>query len=271
MRQELESGILLNATRLRNSLKSIPIADFTTKGYEDIFRMNSSKMEDGLRYCYDKFGTGNTIIICRSNRAAVNYNLFIRRQIHFTENELDVGDILMVVRNNYHYTPDGLPSGFIANGDFFEIRKVFGDEELFGFRFADLELQAYGVETSEPFAAKVILDTLYSDNPSLSQEQNKDLYLKVSEGYTGYSSEKKRREAVRKDEYLNALQVKFAYALTCHKSQGGQWNAVFVDQGYVKGEQISTDYTRWLYTAVTRATDVLFLLNFRSDQFRDPQ
>ena len=269
MRQELDSGILFNATYLRDSLKTDKRAHFSTKGFEDIFRMNSEKMEDGLRYCYDNYGTGNTIIICRSNRNAVKYNLFIRRQIHFSENELDVGDILMVVRNNYFYSPEGTPSGFIANGDFLEITKIYGFEEMHGHRFANLELRFYGLDNVEGFDAKVLLDTLFSDTPSLSQEKNRELYLKVSRDYNDLGSAKKMREAVRNDEYLNALQIKFAYALTCHKSQGGQWDAVFVDQGYIKDDQIDDDFTRWLYTAVTRATSVLFLLNFRSEQFQN--
>ena len=269
MRQELDSGILLNATELRKTLSSKSSIGFTTRSFDDIFKMTSEKMEDGLRYCYDKFGIGNTIIICRSNKMAVKYNQFIRRHIHFTENELDTGDILMVVRNNYFFTPESTPAGFIANGDFLEITKIFGFEEMYGFRFAKLEVQFYVLEDAERFEAKVILDTIYSDTPALSQEENKNLYLKVSEDYVDYKSEKSRRAAIKKDDYLNALQVKFAYALTCHKSQGGQWNAVFVDQGYVTEDRRDEDYTRWLYTAVTRATDVLFLVNFSPDQFRN--
>jgi exodeoxyribonuclease-5 len=269
MRQELDSGILFNATKLRNSLGTGISERFSTRSYSDIFRMSSSRMEDGLRYCYDKYGIGDTIIITRSNRNAVRYNQYIRREIHFTENELDAGDILMVVRNNYFYTPEGTPSGFIANGDFIEIRKIIGFEEIYGFRFAKLEVCFYGIEEAEPFEAMVILDTLYTDTPSLTQDQNREFYLRVSEDYTDYKSERARREAIRKDQYLNALQIKFAYALTCHKSQGGQWNAVFVDQGFVKEDQKDDDFTRWLYTAVTRATRELFLLNFSPDQFEN--
>ena len=269
MRQELDSGILYNATNLRNSLRQEKSIKFLTRGYQDIFKMGGEKMEDGLRYCYENYGTGNTIIICRSNKNAVKYNLFIRRQIHFSENELDVGDILMVVRNNYFYSPEGTPSGFIANGDFLEIMKIYGFEEMHGFRFANLSLRFYGLEEAAILDAKVMLDTLYSDAPSLTQTQNRDLYQKVAEDYTDLETIKARREAIRKDEYLNALQVKFAYALTCHKSQGGQWDAVFVDQGYVKEEQMDDDFIRWLYTAVTRATQALFLLNFKAEQFEN--
>lgn len=268
MRQELESGILFNATRLRNVLKTKNEISFMTKSFDDIYRMKGERMEEGLRYCYDKYGIGETIIICRSNKSAVQYNQYIRRQIHFTENELDVGDIIMAVRNNYFYTPEGTPSGFIANGDFFEVMKIYGIEEMYGHRFADLELRFYGMG-GQGFEVRVMLDTLYSDTPSMSQEDNANLYRQVSEDYADLSSVKARREALKSDAYLNALQIKFAYALTCHKSQGGQWSAVFIDQGFIKEEQKDEDFTRWLYTAVTRATDELFLLNFKPGQFQD--
>ena len=150
-----------------------------------------------------------------------------------------------------------------------EISMIYSFEEMHGHRFANLELRFYGLDGIEGFDAKVLLDTLYSDTPSLSQEENKQLYLKVAEDYMDLSSVKERREAIRNDEYLNALQIKFAYALTCHKSQGGQWDAVFVDQGYIRDDQVDDDFTRWLYTAVTRATSALFLLNFRSEQFQN--
>jgi len=271
MRQEKESGILLNATNLRNLLANESPIKIKTKSFEDIFRMNSAKMEEGLRYAYNKYGIGNTIIVCRSNKAAVNYNLFIRRQIHFYEEELEVGDILMSVRNNYHYAPSESPSGFIANGDFMEIVKVLGFEEMHGFRFADLELQMYNNEddSGERFQAKVLLDTIYSNSTSLNEEQNSTLWRSVSEDYMNIESVKARNEAISKDVFLNAIQVKFAYALTCHKAQGGQWSAVFIDQGYIHEDQNMTDRIKWLYTAFTRATDELFLINFQQDQFED--
>jgi len=267
MRQESNSGILKNATLLRkhDSRHDDEMVKFSTRSFNDVFRISSERMEEGLRYAYDKYGPANSIIVCRSNKTAVNYNTFIRRQILFFENELDVGDILMVVRNNYTYSPPGTPSGFLANGDFMEIIKIYGFEELCGFRFADLELR---MGSSESFEAKVLLDTLYSSSTSLNSEEIRELYARVSEKYLDVSPIKKRREAIHSDTYLNAVQVKFAYALTCHKSQGGQWDAVFIDQGYVKNND-DTDKLKWLYTAFTRATKELFLINFHVSQFED--
>ncbi len=272
MRQEQESGILFNATNLRDLLTDeSPNIKFKTKTFGDIYSMNSSKMEEGLRYAYNKYGIGKTIIVCRSNKAAVSYNLFIRRQIHFYEEELDVGDIVMSVRNNYHYAPSESPSGFIANGDFMEIVKVLGFEEMHGFRFADLELRMYSDEedSNERFQAKVLLDTIYSNTTSLNEEQNSQLWRSVSEDYLDIESIKARNEAISKDVYLNAIQIKFAYALTCHKAQGGQWPAVFIDQGFIHEDQNMDDRIKWLYTAFTRATDELFLINFQQDQFEE--
>ncbi|MCA6073889.1 AAA family ATPase [Fulvivirga sp. 1062] len=268
MRQEEKSGILFNATMLRSVLavKEQEI-QFQTRGFSDIFRMTGERLEEGLRYAYDTYGVENSIIICRSNRSANQYNQYIRRQIHFYENELEAGEILMIVRNNYLFTPNE-KGGFVANGDFAEVMKIVSFEEMHGLRYATLMLRLVDYPTEESFEAKVILDTLYEDTPSLSKEKEEALYQLVSEEYADIPSRRERREMIKKDPYLNALQVKFAYALTCHKSQGGQWNAVFVDQGYIKEEQsVEESYVRWLYTAVTRATDQLFLVNFHQNFF----
>ncbi|UII27266.1 AAA family ATPase [Fulvivirga maritima] len=268
MRQEGDSGILMNATGLRNLLSTEkPQIQFTTKGHQDIFKMTGERMEDGLRYAYDNFGMENTIIICRSNKLANNYNQYIRNRIHFYESELEVGEMLMIVKNNYLFTPDDVPGSFLANGDFVEVMKIVSFEEMYGYRFATLHLRMVDYPTETTFEAKVILDTLHSETPSLTSEQNRELYEAVSEDYQDLASVRERREAIKKDPYMNALQVKFAYALTCHKSQGGQWNAVFVDQGYLKEDGIDAEYVRWLYTAVTRATDQLFLVNFNKKMF----
>lgn len=268
MRQESDSGILYNATKLRSELSSkAPTIGFHTKSYKDIFRMTGEKMEDGLRYAYDNYGIENTIIICRSNKLANNYNQYIRNRIHFYESELEAGEILMIVRNNYLHAPDEVAGNFIANGDFVEVMKIVSFEELHGFRFATLQLRMIDYSYESSFEAKVILDTLHAETPALSEEQNRSLYESVMEDYKDLSSVKARKEAMKKDPYLNALQVKFAYALTCHKSQGGQWNTVFVDQGYLKDDTVDKEYIRWLYTAVTRATNQLFLVNFNTKMF----
>jgi ATP-dependent exoDNAse (exonuclease V) alpha subunit len=268
MRQNESSGILLNATNLRGILGEDELnIRLRTNGLGDIFQMSAERLADGLNYAYAKFGMHETIVICRSNRDAVQYNRHIRDQLLFRSEEIEAGDMLMIVRNNYFYVPDDAPSGFLANGDFVEITKVVSFEELYGLRFATLRLQLINDQASEPFEAKVILDTLHTNSPALSQEQNKELYGVVLEDYTDITDKKELNEALRIDPYLNALQIKFAYAITCHKSQGGQWQAVFVDQGYLTEELINTEFVRWLYTAITRATKELFLINFHKDFF----
>ena len=268
MRQEQDSGILINATNLRERIRKDHLEiHFKTRGFKDIFRMSNQKMEDGLRYAYDKFGIENTIIICRSNKNAVAYNQFIRRTIHFYENELEAGDYLMVVRNNYAVLPADSQAGFLANGDFVEVMKVGLTEEMHGLRFANLELRLIDYPSEPVFETKVILDTLYSHSTSLNEQENRDLYKGVLEDYLDIASKKERLKAIRNDPYLNAIQVKFAYALTCHKSQGGQWKAVFLDQGYLQQDMINKEYLRWLYTAVTRATQELYLINFNNEFF----
>ncbi|NVJ85220.1 MAG: AAA family ATPase [Algoriphagus sp.] len=264
MRQRTESGILINATNLRQLLQTDkPTIQLRTSGFPDIYRMTGERLEDGLRYAYDKYGTENTVIVTRSNKNAVQYNQYIRRIIHFFENEIDTGDLLMIVKNNYTYMAESDRVSFLANGDMVEIMKIRNFEELYGFRFATLELRLLDYEEEPPFEAKVLLDTLYSPAPSLTREQYRSLYDQVAEDYQDVASKNERMELIRKDPYLNALQIKFAYALTCHKAQGGQWDAVFVDQGYLPEEQIDRDYIRWLYTAVTRAKEELYLLNFQ--------
>ena len=268
VRQARESGILHNATQLRELLRnSSAETHLSTKGFEDVFRMTGDRLEDGLRYAYDTFGVENTVLLSRSNRSANMYNQYIRRQIHFREDEIEAGEIIMVVRNNYLYSPSE-KGGFTANGDFAEIMKVISFEDMYGFRFATLSLRLVDYPATEAFDARVILDTLHENSPSLSEEKEKSLLAAVQEDYADISSASQRWEKLRKDPYLNALQIKFAYALTCHKAQGGQWPAVFIEQGFVKEDQIGQEsYVRWLYTAVTRASKQLFFVNFHERFF----
>ncbi|MFY0591229.1 ATP-dependent DNA helicase [Roseivirga sp.] len=263
MRQEQESGILFNATKLRNQLlEEKAVIKLATSRFKDTFKMTAERLEDGLRYAYDKYGTENAVIICRSNKNAVQYNQYIRRAIQFREDELEAGDHLMIVRNNYHFLPEGSPAGFLANGDFVEVLKIIRFEDYYGLRFVELRLQLLDYPNQEPFEAKVILDTIYSPEASLNDTAYKRLYDEITEEYQDLPTKTERMKAIKKNPYLNALQVKFSYALTCHKSQGGQWDAVFVDQGYLTEEMVDHEYIRWLYTAVTRATKELFLVNF---------
>ena len=263
MRQKLESGILFNATILRQELGAEQaVIKIQTHLFKDIFKMTSEKLEDGLRYAYSKYGTENTCIITRSNKSAVQYNGYIRRTIHFYEDEICSGDLLMIVKNNYTYMAESEKVNFLANGDLVEVMKIRNFEERYGLRFAILELRLLDYADEPYFEAKVILDTLYSSSPSLTREQYRSLYDQVSEDYADLANKTERMEYIRKDPFLNALQVKFAYAITCHKAQGGQWKAVFVDQGYLVEDQVDTEFVRWLYTAVTRASEELYLVNF---------
>jgi len=263
MRQEEASGILENATNLRDKLLANDTSfKLSTHKFKDIYKVTSDKLEDGLRYAYDKFGIENATILCRSNWQAVQYNQLIRRTILYYDEEIEAGDLLMVVKNNYFYLEPSDPAGFIANGDFVEVRKIIDFEECYGFRFATLQLQLVDYPDSLPFEAKVILDTLYSKSPSMGAEENQKLYGQIAQKYQAKRGKKGFKLALQQDEYLNALQVKFAYALTCHKSQGGQWKLVFVDQGLRGDFEVDTGFLRWLYTAMTRASDELYLINF---------
>jgi exodeoxyribonuclease-5 len=292
MRQDEESGILYNATGLRMLLDGLepatpkavgfdallndnspsttetpPDIRLNVKSFRDVFKMPMTKLEDGIQYAYNKYGRENTVILCRSNKTAVQYNQFIRRMIDQCEEELDAGDMLMIARNNYTVLEEDSPAGFLANGEFAEVLKIRHKEELHGFRFATVTLRLVDYEEQADFDAKIMLDTLHTPVPSLSSEQYKALYESVAKDYFYIKSKKERSEAIRRDPYLNALQVKFAYALTCHKAQGGQWNAVFIDQGFLPDGQVNNEFVRWLYTAMTRATDEAFLMNFNPQFF----
>jgi len=269
MRQEQQSGILANATSLRDLLDTEePAIKLVTNRFKDIYKMSSDRLEDGLRYAYDKYGRENTTIITRSNKTAVQYNRYIRNAINYSESEIETGDMLMVVRNNYSVLEEDSKAGFIANGDFVELVKLRKEEEMHGFRFVNATLRLVDYPDEPEFDAKLILNTLYSNAPTLTQEENKALYESVMKDYFWAKSKRERQELLKADPYLNALQVKFAYALTCHKSQGGQWDAVFIDHGYLPPDApIDNDYIRWLYTAITRGVKEVFLVNFNKDFF----
>jgi ATP-dependent exoDNAse (exonuclease V) alpha subunit len=279
MRQGANSGILHNATNLRGNLMhslSLPLdqqkpenmhINFVSKGFKDLYRMTADRLEDGLNYAYSKFGRENTIIITRSNKEAVAYNRYIRQRIFYQEDEIATGDLLMIVRNNYFFLGEESAAGFLANGDFVELLKIKRTTDMYGFRFADVVLRLVDFPDEPEFEAKILLDTLYSDSPALPQAKNKELYEAVLQDYAEIVNKKERMEQMRSNEFLNALQVKFAYALTCHKSQGGQWPAVFLDQGYLTEENITPDWMRWLYTGMTRASQELYLMNFHARFF----
>ncbi len=269
VRQKKRSGILENATKVRELIRngSEIIPEFITKGYPDIYRMTGERLEDGLNYAYNKFGVEDTIIICRSNKNANLYNQQIRSRIRWMEEEIATGDYMMVVRNNYFWLSEESQAGFIANGDIIEILKVKGYLELYGFRFANVLYRLVDFPNEPPVESTIMLDTIMAETPALSYADNKRLYEAVMEDYMDIPDKRKRVQEVKKNPYFNALQVKFAYAVTCHKAQGGQWKAVFIDQGYLTDEKVNTEFLRWLYTAITRASEELFLVNFNTQFF----
>ncbi|MGZ3760046.1 MAG: ATP-dependent DNA helicase [Mucilaginibacter sp.] len=270
LRQQKNSGILFNVTRIRDMirLEKQAMPQIITRGYKDVYRMTGERLEEGLEYAYRKYGNENTLIICRSNKNANLYNRQIRARLLWREEELTGGDQIMVVKNNYFWLQEqeGSSTGFIANGDIAKIRKVRRIEDMYGFRFADVQLEFIDYAEDPVLDCKILLDTLYSESPALPQADQQRFYLEVMKDYEHIPNKRAKHNELKLNPYYNALQIKFAYAITCHKAQGGQWNAVFVDQGYLTDEMVNTDFLRWFYTACTRATDELFLVNF-NDRF----
>ncbi|WP_207532831.1 ATP-dependent DNA helicase [Desertivirga arenae] len=271
VRQQKTSGILQNATAIRELIRQEQelFPQLNVRGFRDIYSMTGEKLPEGLHYAYDKYGIENSLVICRSNKSANNYNQQIRNRILYREEELTGGDYLMVVRNNYYWLQQQNENNtsFIANGDIAKVRRMRNIEELYGFRFANVVLEFIDYPDEEPLSCKILLDTLYSESPNLSSADNSRFYHAVMEDYADIPDKRKRMEELKKNPYYNALQVKFGYAVTCHKAQGGQWDAVFIDQGYLTEEMLNTDFLRWLYTAVTRPTKELFLVNFSQNFF----
>lgn len=267
VRQEEGSGILHNATLLREMLDSdiIEIPTFNVNGFDDIHRISGLDLIEKLTYEYDKHGRDGNVVLSYSNKRANKYNEGIRNRILWRDEELSVGDYLMVVRNSYFWVEDKPEIGFIANGDIVEVTRIRKHKELYGLRFADVTIKLIDYQNQE-IDVKIILDTLTIEGPSLNTQQNKDLYTKISEDYQHIKTRPARLKKIKEDPYFNAIQVKFAYAVTCHKAQGGQWRNVFIDQGFFKEDMISREYLRWLYTALTRATEKVYLVNF-DDKF----
>ena len=209
------------------------------------------------------------MVICRSNKRANIFNHQIRTRIRWQEDELSTGDYMMVVKNNYFWLKDESKAGFIANGDIIKLTSVGKIQEMHGFKFAAVRMKMIDYPDEPELETRLLLDTIMSDSPSLSQEDNKRLYTSVSADYADIADRRMRLKKVKEDGFFNALQVKFAYAVTCHKAQGGQWDCVFVEQGYLTDEMINTEYMRWLYTAVSRAKTKLYLVNFNKEFFAE--
>jgi ATP-dependent exoDNAse (exonuclease V) alpha subunit len=270
MRQHRSSGILSNATLLRERLDSVGRTDFKFDvTYPDIVRLEDSyDIQDAITSAYDTDGVEDTAIIVRSNKRANQYNQQIRTKIRDLESEISVGDHVMAVKNNYFWMKDTSEISFIANGDTFEVMELFGIKELYGFRFAEVKIRMIDYPAQPPFETVFLLDTLVAESPSLSYEDANKLYLEVSKDYPHIRSKYKKLLEVKNNKYFNALQVKFSYAMTCHKSQGGQWDTVFIEQPYLPEGQ-NHEYFRWLYTAVTRAKKKLYLLGFQNEAFEE--
>ena len=223
---------------------------------------------EALQDCYDRYGRDETIVITRSNKRANRYNEGIRRYTLSAEEEIESGDMLMVVKNNYFYAErdEQSPMSFVANGDVARLKRIRRFEEFYGFRFVDALITFPDYDDYE-MECKLMLDTLSSESPSLTREQSRQLFYEVEKDYDDIKAKAKRYRAIRENEHFNAMQIKFAYAVTCHKAQGGQWKAVFVDRCLFGDEQMSRDMLRWLYTAITRATERLYIVNFDDEFF----
>jgi ATP-dependent exoDNAse (exonuclease V) alpha subunit len=271
MRQEENSGILYNATELRELLKESFITEFrfNVKKFKDIVRLTDGyDIQDAINTAYSNYSIEDTAFIVRSNKRANQYNEQIRTRILFKESELSVGDFLMVVKNNYFWLKETDEAGFIANGDIIEVLEMFGIKELYGFTFARVKIRMVDYPDQKPFETVLLLDTIKSESPSLTYEESNRLYEEVMKDYEDETTKYKKFQKVKENEYFNALQVKFSYAITCHKSQGGQWNTVFIEQPYLPNG-IDRDYIRWLYTAMTRAKNKLYLIGFKDESFEE--
>lgn len=283
VRQSQQSGILFNATRIRqmithDDITQLPKIRFS--GFSDIREMPGAELIEALGDSYHQVGLDDTIVVTRSNKRANIFNQGIRNMVLDREEELESGDMLMIVKNNYYWMEEErkkikeseerrvlsneLPA-FLANGDRAKVMKVSHRIELYGFHFATLLLKFPDYDNYE-LEATVLLDTLTSEAPALTHDQQEQLFHKIEEDYQDIPLKADRMKAIRQDPYFNALQVKFAYAVTCHKAQGGQWSHVYVDQGYMTDDMLTPDYIHWLYTAFTRATEMLYLVNWSNTQ-----
>ena len=273
VRQQKESGILFNATRIRTILEDPLFEDMPldelglrTDGFDDICRIGGGDLLETLSDAYSRFGEDETIVLCRSNKRAIRYNAGIRAQVQYKEDRLVRGDRLMIVKNCYHFVDEVEGMDYIANGDIAKLIRISHFEERYGLNFAEARLSLPDYRDQE-LTAKVLLDTLESESPSLSYELSNLLYQGVDADYSHITSKQKRYKEVREDPYFNALQLKYANAITCHKSQGGQWKCVFIDNAFWQDFLVADDL-KWLYTALTRAVEKVYLVNFKDSLFK---
>lgn len=263
-RQTSESGILYNATMLRKLMQEhkgniLPAPRLRLQGYTDVENLSGEFLIERLSDSYDHVGMDETIVITRSNKRAGIFNQGIRNQILYREEELTAGDMLLVSKNNYYWGKEYKEIDFIANGDIARVVRVRKHYEMYGFRFADVQLQFPDLDVE--LDARILLDTLTSDAPALSRDENERLYTAILEDYAHIASQRERMQRLKADPWFNALQVKYAYGVTCHKAQGGQWRHVYIDMGYIDPQNLTLDFYRWLYTAMTRATEHIYFIN----------
>lgn len=267
VRQAESSGILFNATSIRMALHEETTDDYpklTLDGFDDIVKVSGEDLIDEIGAAYDRDGIENTMIISRSNKRSNIYNQGVRNRILWREEELSTGDLLMITKNNYFWTENIKDIEFLANGEILEVLRIRKHQELYGFRFADVLVRSIDYDTE--LEIKILLDTLTSESAGLSRERSQELFYNVLEDYSNYSTKAAKMKKLKVDPYFNAVQVKFAYAVTCHKAQGGEWKNVFLDMGYVPQEFLGVNFYRWLYTAITRASGKLYLVNL-PDEF----
>ena len=276
VRQQQESGILYNATLIRHLIGEMEYGPgvmdlcdlgLETQQFDDVERLSGADLIEKLTDAYADYGEDETIVLCRSNKRAIKYNLGIRSTVQFKEERLVRDDKLMIVKNCYQFVDGVEGMDYIANGDIAKLEKISRFEERYGLHFAEARISFPDYDDQE-ITAKVILDTLESESASLTYEQSNALYQGVNEDYSHITTKKKRYEAVREDKYYNALQLKYANAITCHKSQGGQWKCVFIDNAFWQ-EELTVDDLKWLYTAITRATEKVYLVNFKDELFAE--
>ena len=272
-RQALESGILYNATDIRQMLGqnlyeyALPI--FHLDGFDDIQKISPETFEEMLHNAFNNTSENEAVVICKSNKRANMFNQAIRGRILNIEGEIATGDKLMVVKNNYFWAEGNETMSFIANGDMAEIRKIKHYDDMYGFRFADVELSFTDYPDAPNLETKILLDTLNSNSPSLTEEESQRLFAAIEEDYMDIPNRRERYKEMKKNPWFNALQVKFAYALTCHKTQGGQWSSVFIDSSFNQKETLEIEDLRWIYTALTRAQERVFFVNFKDEFFGD--
>lgn len=271
MRQSMDSGILTSATIIRNKIENLitepPFFKLLENNNDVVAIADAYEFGELLMESFTDSSMDNGIIICRSNKQANLYNNQIRSRILMRESEIEAGDLMMVVKNNYYWLDKDSKAGFIANGDIVRILRYKGTEEIYDFRFADVDVQLIDYPDEKELNVKILLDTITTNAPGLLEKDNHKLFANVEESYMEYPNRRTRLNKIKANPYFNALHVKFSYAMTCHKTQGGQWKNVFVDKGYLKEDGVDIEYLRWLYTAATRATETLNLIGFGDDYF----